>query len=145
MYDYFDDKYISEKDLTKSKYKIVIGLVFAIVLAIGVFFFGIYQIWKGVDSLFSSSDTLIEESISSDNKYKIEAYLHSAGATVDFSVTCKLFIDGKEYKTIYTDYHMKDAIIEWIDNDTVSINSHVIELPHGEYDWTKDLNRNDNK
>ncbi len=32
-------------------------------------------------------------------------------------------------------YREKDAIIEWIDNDTVKINNVTLNLPDDTYDW----------
>lgn len=79
---------------------------------------------------------LINESASSDNDYTIRAYRNDGGATVDWAVLCTL-TDNKTRKTknIYWQYREKDAIIEWVDNDTVKINNITLKLPDDTYDW----------
>ncbi len=79
---------------------------------------------------------LISESVSSDNVYTIKAYRNNGGSTVDWAVLCTL-TDNKTNKTknIYWKYREKDAIIEWIDNDTVKINNVNLNVPDDTYDW----------
>ena len=79
---------------------------------------------------------LINESASSDNEYTIKAYRNNGGATVDWAVLCTLTDNKtKKIKNIYWQYREKDAIIEWIDNDTVKINDVNLNLPDDTYDW----------
>lgn len=86
--------------------------------------------------LSQPSKDLIVESTSPEGKYTVKAYLYNYGATVDYVVRCELFDkNGKKMKVIYDDYHIKDAKIIWIDNNTVVINGHKIMLPYGKYDW----------
>ena len=83
---------------------------------------------------FKVSEELLGETVSSDGKYKVEAYLINGGATVDWSVKCYLR-EGESKKEIYRDYHINEANMIWIDNDTISINNHNIDLPNGKYDF----------
>ena len=80
------------------------------------------------------SEKLLGETVSSDGKYKVEAYLINGGATVDWAVKCYLR-EGDIKKEIYRDYHINEANMIWIDNDTISINNHNIDLPNGKYDF----------
>ncbi|WP_195989732.1 DUF5412 family protein [Clostridium sp. D53t1_180928_C8] len=85
---------------------------------------------------FAPSKELISRTESSDGKYKIEAYRIDGGATVDWAVRCYLKggkIVGK--KLIYNEYHVDSASLVWIDNDTIWINGHEIDLPYGKYDF----------
>ena len=84
---------------------------------------------------FKVSEELLGETVSSDGKYKVEAYLINGGATVDWSVKCYLR-EGDIKKEIYRDYHINEANMIWIDNDTISINNHNIDLPNGKYDFS---------
>jgi len=38
-------------------------------------------------------------------------------------------------KLIYNDYHVDSAAVIWVDNDTILINGHEIDLPYGKYDF----------
>lgn len=69
---------------------------------------------------------------SPDKEYKIQFYLTNGGATTAFGVLGKL--DGPLWftKTIYNDYRMDQAEIKWIDNHTVSINNHILDLKEGD-------------
>ncbi|WP_180320081.1 DUF5412 family protein [Peribacillus loiseleuriae] len=78
------------------------------------------------------SKELFKTTHSPDNNYKIEFYLTNGGATTSFGVIGKL--DGPLWfeKTIYNDYRMDHANVEWINNHTVSINNHILDLKKGE-------------
>ncbi|WP_235988927.1 DUF5412 family protein [Aquibacillus kalidii] len=78
------------------------------------------------------SEELIKTSHSPDENYTIEFYLTNGGATTAFGVIGKL--DGPLWfeKAIYDDYRMQYAEVEWINNHTVSINGHVLDLKRGE-------------
>ena len=137
--DIFNDDNIMDKEINKTKSKVIKGILFGVVITFILLFsscsYGIYNAYNLLND--SHVVQVLKGSTSPDGRYKIKAFRTSGGATVDFGVYCDLSIDGKTYEKIYTDYHVKDANIEWIDNDTVSINSHIIDLPDGRYDWTE--------
>ncbi|WP_195616832.1 DUF5412 family protein [Clostridium paraputrificum] len=138
MNDYFNEDFLTDQEVKKSKKKILIGTLVSLCILISLIIFALYELISTTSKMFSPNEELLSESFSPDNKYKVEAYLVDGGATTDFCVKCILFVDNKKSKTIYSDYHIRDANIEWVDNDTVSINSHIIDLPDGKYDWTID-------
>ena len=79
---------------------------------------------------------LINETTFSDNEYTIKAYRNNGSATVDWAVLCTLTDNRtKKTKNIYWQYREKDAVIEWIDTDTVKINNVTLNLPDDTYDW----------
>lgn len=82
--------------------------------------------------VFFVSEDLFETTYSPNNNYKIEFYLTNGGATTSFGVLGKL--DGPLWfeKTVYDDYRMDHADVEWINNHTVSINNHILDLKKGE-------------
>ena len=78
----------------------------------------------------------INETISPDNKYTIKAYKNNGGATVDWAVLCTLTEnETKKTKNIYWQYHEENAVIEWLNDDTVRINQVTLNLPDETYDW----------
>lgn len=138
MNDYFNEDFLTDEEVKKSKKKVLIGTLVSLCILISLIIFALYELISTTVKMFPQNEELLSESFSPDNKYKVEAYLVDSEATTDFGVKCILFVDNKKSKTIYSDYHIRDANIEWIDNDTVSINSHIIDLPDGKYDWTID-------
>ncbi|RLQ93699.1 hypothetical protein D9X91_16885 [Falsibacillus albus] len=78
------------------------------------------------------SEDLFKTTVSPDDNYKIEFYLTNGGATTSFGVIGKL--DGPFWfkKTIYHAYPMDHVKVKWVDNHTVWINNHILDLKKGE-------------
>lgn len=108
--------------------------IITILIFLGVATFKISSSIREFNDRFKVSEELLGETVSSDGKYKVEVYLINGGATVDWSVKCYLR-EGDIKKEIYIDYHINEANMIWIDNDTISINNHNIDLPNGKYDF----------
>ena len=84
---------------------------------------------------------LIYESVSQNKTYTVKAYRNNGGATTDYSVLCKLHFNNKlkRDKNIYWEYHCWEAVIEWIDDDTLIINGKRIEdVTKDTYDFRSD-------
>lgn len=74
--------------------------------------------------------------ISDDGKYEVAIFLCNGGATVDYSIRGELRdLETGETKNIYWNYHEDEATVEWVDNDTVIINGHPLNLPDDTYDF----------
>ncbi|WP_237721518.1 DUF5412 family protein [Paenisporosarcina sp. TG20] len=88
-------------------------------------------LFLGVLSVLIAED-LIKTSESPKDKYTINLYLVNGGAAS--SLLVKGILDGPLWckKTIYNKNNMDHADVEWIDNDTVSINNRVLNLKKGE-------------
>lgn len=125
-----DKKYIKQQER-----KVIRITLISILIVVAFSVLGIKVILNRIESSFEPNKELIAETTSSNGKYEIEAYLVNGGVTVDWSVQCYLKDDHGMNKLIYNDYHVDEAKIIWIDNDTVSINGHEIELPKGKYDF----------
>lgn len=125
-----DKKYIKQQER-----KVIRITLISILIVVAFSVLGIKVILNRIESSFEPNKELITETTSSNGKYEIEAYLVNGGVTVDWSVQCYLKDDHGMNKLIYNDYHVDEAKIIWIDNDTVSINGHEIELPKGKYDF----------
>ena len=125
----------SNKYLKNKNFNFRLGVyIITILIFLGVATFKISSSIREFNDRFKVSEELLGETVSSDGKYKIEAYLINGGATVDWSVKCYLR-EGDIKKEIYRDYHINEANKIWIDNDTISINNHNIDLPNGKYDF----------
>ncbi|AMN32464.1 DUF5412 family protein [Clostridium perfringens] len=125
-----ENKYLKNKNFNfRLGVYIIVTLIF-----LGVATFKITSSIREFNDRFKVSEELLGETVSSDGKYKVEAYLINGGATVDWSVKCYLR-EGDIKKEIYRDYHINEANMIWIDNDTISINNHNIDLPNGKYDF----------
>ncbi|HFD2053215.1 TPA: DUF5412 family protein [Clostridium perfringens] len=123
-----ENKYLKNKNFNfRLGVYIIVTLIF-----LGVATFKITSSIREFNDRFKVSEELLGETVSSDGKYKVEAYLINGGATVDWSVKCYLR-EGDIKKEIYRDYHINEANMIWIDNDTISINNHNIDLPNGKY------------
>ncbi|XZM13644.1 DUF5412 family protein [Clostridium perfringens] len=125
-----ENKYLKNKNFNfRLGVYIIVTLIF-----LGVATFKITSSIREFNDRFKVSEELLGETVSSDGKYKVEAYLINGGATVDWSVKCYLR-EGEIKKEIYRDYHINEANMIWIDNNTISINNHNIDLPNGKYDF----------
>ncbi|MBO3365266.1 hypothetical protein JJB73_09910 [Clostridium perfringens] len=125
-----ENKYLKNKNFNfRLGVYIIVTLIF-----LGVATFKITSSIREFNDRIKVSEELLGETVSSDGKYKVEAYLINGGATVDWSVKCYLR-EGDIKKEIYRDYHINEANMIWIDNDTISINNHNIDLPNGKYDF----------
>ncbi|EJT5912815.1 DUF5412 family protein [Clostridium perfringens] len=125
-----ENKYLKNKNFN---FRLGVYII-TILIFLGVATFKISSSIREFNDRFKVSEELLGETVSSDGKYKVEAYLINGGATVDWSVKCYLR-EGEIKKEIYRDYHINEANMIWIDNDTISINNHNIDLPNGKYDF----------
>ena len=125
-----ENKYLKNKNFN---FRLGVYII-TILIFLGVATFKISSSIREFNDRFKVSEELLGETVSSHGKYKVEAYLINGGATVDWSVKCYLR-EGESKKEIYRDYHINEANMIWIDNDTISINNHNIDLPNGKYDF----------
>ncbi|MDM0958654.1 DUF5412 family protein [Clostridium perfringens] len=125
-----ENKYLKNKNFN---FRLGVYII-TILIFLGVATFKISSSIREFNERFKVSEELLGETVSSDGKYKVEAYLINGGATVDWSVKCYLR-EGEIKKEIYRDYHINEANMIWIDNNTISINNHNIDLPNGKYDF----------
>ncbi|WNF38773.1 DUF5412 domain-containing protein [Bacillaceae bacterium IKA-2] len=116
------------------KKKMIINLL----ILFGILAYGIY--WVFFDwSRFKQE--LITQSTSSNGTYTINAYLANGGATVSYAVLGELVFNkkNKRSKKIYWQYREENALIEWIDDNTVIINDVQLKLPHETYDYRRGI------
>ena len=82
---------------------------------------------------------LISEVQSPNGTYTVKAYLTNGGATTPYAIRGELNFNtvNKKPKNIYWNYREDKAIIEWIDDDTVLINGHELDLPNEKFDFRR--------
>ena len=80
----------------------------------------------------SLQEELIQTTTSPDENYRIHLYLTNGGATTSYGI--KGYVDGPLWfkKEIYDEYRMDQVEVEWINDSTISINGHTLDLNKGE-------------
>ena len=75
---------------------------------------------------------------SSSGEYTINIYLCDGGATTDYSIRGELLINATGFrKNVYWNYHEYDAVVKWVDNETVTINNHTLNIHNEVYDFRR--------
>ena len=112
------------------KISLIVGILF-----MGVIGYGVYWAFFDMDRL-PTGEYLTEET-SPDGTYTIRAYRNNGGATTSYSIRGELVFNKNNSKTknIYWNYREDTAEIEWIDDDTVVINGHTLEVPNEKFDF----------
>jgi len=110
--------------------------VFVVFIAI-VVGYGVYHFFFDLNNL--PHGELINEVPSPNGEYTFKAYLVNGGATVDFAVRGEVQFNksSKKPKTIYWNYHESEANIKWLDNDTVVINGHELNVTKETFDFRR--------
>lgn len=111
------------------KISLIIGVLF-----IGAIGYGIY--WAFFDMNRLPTGEYITEEISPDGTYTLKAYVSSPSLSAD-AVRGELVFNERNGKTknIYWNYRESTAKIEWLDNKTVVINGHTLEVPNEKFDF----------
>jgi hypothetical protein len=77
--------------------------------------------------------------------YTAKAYLiDEGGATVRAAIRVEID-DGNEANTIYWNYDESTVNISWLDNETIHINDHTLNIFHDTYHWKKDPDWQENR
>lgn len=85
-----------------------------------------------------TGDFLTEES-SPDGKYTLKAYISDGGATTSYAIRGELVLnDRNKKKNIYWNYREETVDISWINNSTVVINGHELEVSKDKYDFRRE-------
>lgn len=113
---------------------VIICIIIIVFFIINKLFFSMSNLPKG---------EFLTESMSPKGTYTIKAYLCNGGATSSYSIRGELIENKEKNKitNIYWDYKIDKAVIIWLDENTVEINGHKINLPNGKYEWRKDKDK----
>ncbi|MEK4425266.1 DUF5412 domain-containing protein [Solibacillus sp. FSL K6-1523] len=120
---------------TKRK-KIVKVILIISFLFTGFIGYGVY--WAFFDMNRLPTGEYLTEATSPDGTYTLKTYVSGTSLSAD-AVRGELVFNKRNGKTknIYWNYRESTAKIEWLDNKTVVINGHTLEVPNGNYDWRK--------
>lgn len=116
----------------------ILVIILVVILIITTFVTcGVY--WAFFDMNRLPKGELITEANSPDGTYTIKAYLTNGGATTSYAIRGELNFNNKKSnpRNIYWNYRQNKAIIEWIDNDTVIINGHELNVPNEKFDFRR--------
>ena len=108
----------------------IVGLLF-----VGLLSYGVYWAFFDMNRL-PMGEYLTEES-SPDGNYTLKAYVANGGATTNYTVRGELIFNqkGSKAKNIYWNQREDSADIKWLDNDTVVINGHSLDVPKDKFDF----------
>ncbi|MGE7978928.1 DUF5412 domain-containing protein [Psychrobacillus sp. NPDC093200] len=112
------------------KVLLIFGLLFIALVGYGVY-------WAFFDMNRLPTGEYLTEEISPDGKYTLKAYVTNGGATTAYSVRGELVLNDKDNKTknIYWNNREDTATISWIDNNTVEINGHTLDVKRDKFDF----------
>lgn len=115
------------------KFLILILIVISILIGLGYWKFGTLSGLSGGEKI---------DSINSPQKtYTLNIYRHNGGATTSYAIRGELISNKKKImnkKNIYWNYREETANVKWLDDDTVIINNHKLNVKTDTYDFRKD-------
>lgn len=93
--------------------------------------------WAFFDMSRLPTGEYFTEETSPDGTYTVKAYVTNGGATTSYAVRGELIFNesNKKTKNIYWNERENKAHITWIDNDTVEINGHSLDVLHDQFDF----------
>lgn len=105
----------------------VLFVCFSLILSLSACGYDISKIPNGV---------LLSTHYSPSEKYTVNIYLCDGSATVDSSIRGELVNNETgDKQNIYWNYHEDTATVMWIDDLTVVINGHQLNLPNDAFDF----------
>lgn len=124
-----------KKDKKRRRKKILKIFLISSLLFVGLIGYEIYWAFFDMNRL-PTGDYLTEET-SPDGAYTLKAYLTNEGATTSYAIRGELVHNNRNNKTknIYWNFREGTAEIKWIDNDTVAINGHTLNVPEDKFDF----------
>ncbi|MEH7609829.1 DUF5412 domain-containing protein [Gottfriedia acidiceleris] len=128
-------KILENKKSWEKRRRLSIKILFSVsVLFLVIIVYGVYWAFFDMNRL-PKGDYLTEEK-SPNGNYTLKAYVTSGGATTGYAVRGELVYNKeKKSKTVYWNYRERAADIEWIDNVTVVINGHTLNIPNDKFDF----------
>ncbi|HDR7794974.1 TPA: DUF5412 domain-containing protein [Bacillus luti] len=117
------------------KKKIFFTILFVFTLLIGLGY------WKFFSLSGLSGGEKLESIHSPDKTYTLHIYRHNGGATTNYAIRGELVENNKKVmntKNIYWNYREETAAVKWLDDHTVVINKHKLNVKTDTYDFRKD-------
>jgi len=112
-------------------------ILITFIVVIAFLSYGVY--WTFFDMSRLPKGELISEVVSPNGTYTVKAYLSSGGATTSFAIRGELNHNtvNRKPENIYWNYREEEAIIEWVDDTTVIINGHKLNVLYDRYDFRR--------
>lgn len=107
---------------------VILSIVLVFSLIIYHFFFSMSNIPKG---------TFIKQFISPSGKYDLNAYSVDGGSLSNDGIRVEIVWRNGYKKNIYWDFPQDLVEITWINDHTVLINNHKIDIDTEVYDWRR--------
>lgn len=117
--------------------KLFLFLLLPIIITASIVGYGVYWAFYDINRIHGGE--IIAQSTSPDGTYTVKAYTKNGGATTSLAVRGELIFNkgSKKAKNIYWQYKEDHANITWVDDNTVNINGHTLNLPHDIYDYRR--------
>ncbi len=104
---------------------------------VGMVAYGIY--WAFYDIQHIDGQVLLDHVMSPDETYTVSLYRNNGGATTGYAVLGVLANNETGYhKNIYWQYLCSDATASWLNEETVTINGHELEVRSDVYDYRRE-------
>ncbi|MFJ6264659.1 DUF5412 domain-containing protein [Lysinibacillus xylanilyticus] len=126
---------IVEYETKRFSKKILKGFLITGLLFVALVGYGVY--WAFFDMKRLPIGEYLTEETSPNGKYTLKAYVTNGGATTSYSVRGELVFNekGNKTKNIYWNNREDTAKIIWIDNNTVVINGHTLDVLNDKFDF----------
>ncbi len=117
--------------------KKIIKILVPVVIAISLCFYGVY--WAFFDIQRLKGQEILSEVVSPNGAYTLTAYRNNGGATTCYAVLCRVTNNKTgRGRNIYWQYRCSTASIQWIDEDTATINGMELDVWKDKYDYRND-------
>lgn len=109
--------------------------LFLVIITFSVYF----VFWAFYDMERLPKGELLLQVHSPSETYSIKAYRTNGGATTAYAIRGELNFNNsrKKPKNIYWNYREDQAVIEWVDEDTVIINGIELDVPNEKFDFRR--------
>ncbi|WP_237979777.1 DUF5412 family protein [Bacillus thuringiensis] len=120
--------------------KIFFTILFIIIVLISLGY------WKFFTLSGLSGGEKIQSIHSPDKTYTLHIYRHNGGATTSYAIRGELVANHKKSmttKNIYWNYREETATVKWLNDHTVMINKHTLNVETDTYDFRKNEREKD--
>jgi hypothetical protein len=119
--------------------KFLSGCAIFLILVVGVIVYLVYTFFYSLGHL--PEGEFLDQISSPNQTYTINFYRVNGGATVAYSIRGELVHNKtKKKENIYWEYRSDQVKASWVDEHTVVINGHTLDVRKDTYDWRREKN-----